>query len=154
MTIARKVIGVAIMAMLIGLPRVANNISEPAILEEKVEIKSVEVSKPLTERERLEQLASRGEIRVINMEITAYCTGSITSTGIKPRRGIVAVDPDVIPYHSKLYIEGIGEVLAEDCGGAIEGNQLDMYVTSYDEAINWGRQIRKVYVIRSGGDAI
>ena len=149
MTIARKTIGIVLSIMLIGLPCVANNISEPEVQEDKVEI--IVETAPISERERLEQLASRGEIRSINMEITAYCTGNITSIGTRPRRGIVAVDPEYIPYHSKLYTEGVGEVIAEDCGGAIEGYMLDLYVDSYHEAMSWGRQIRKVYIIRSGG---
>ena len=97
------------------------------------------------------QEVSRGVSRqIITMEITAYCDGHITSTGTKPKRGIVAVDPDVIPYGSELYIEGVGTVIAEDCGGAIEGNMLDLYIPSRDEAIKWGRQHRKVHVIRRG----
>lgn len=66
-----------------------------------------------------------------------------TSTGTIPMPGkTIAVDPNVIPYNSIVYIEGLGEFVAEDTGGAIKGNRLDIYMgegpEAYQEAINWG----------------
>ena len=58
----------------------------------------------------------------------------------------VAVDPDVIPLGTHLYIEGIGEVRADDTGGAVQGNVIDYHV-GFDETDSFGRQEREVYVI-------
>jgi len=70
-----------------------------------------------------------------------------TYTGVRPRRGIVAVDPRVIPLHSKLYVEGYGYGQAEDIGGAIKGQRIDVFIPSLHEARKWGRKKVKVYVL-------
>jgi uncharacterized protein YabE (DUF348 family) len=83
---------------------------------------------------------------------TAYCPsdvgGNRTATGMKPRRGIVAVDPRVIPLGSNVYVENYGPALAADTGGAIKGNRLDIFVDSHEEAVRWGRRRVKVYVLK------
>ena len=90
--------------------------------------------------------------RVEWMEATAYLPtdGSgegITATGIPARHGIVAVDPDVIPLGSRLYIPGYGMALAADTGGAIIGNSIDLCMESSSEAWRFGRRMVKVYVL-------
>lgn len=95
---------------------------------------------------------------VISCTSTAYTSdrgdsGTITATGTTVRRNpdgysTVAVDPRVIPLGTKLYIEGYGLAIAEDTGGAIKGNKVDVYVNSYDEAINWGRRQVNVYILK------
>ena len=63
-----------------------------------------------------------------------------TSRGLIPKEGrTIAVDPTVIPYGSLVYIEGQGYYIAEDCGGAIRGNRIDVFTASYDYAMNRGR---------------
>ena len=58
----------------------------------------------------------------------------------------VAVDPSVIPYGSKIEIDG--EVyIAQDCGGAISGNRIDVYHDSHQDALNFGVQTKSVYII-------
>jgi 3D (Asp-Asp-Asp) domain-containing protein len=89
---------------------------------------------------------SRGE-RVLIMEATAYCyTGFKTKTGTWPQRGTVAVDPKVIPLGTRLDIEGYGSGVAEDTGGMIKGNRIDVYLNSEREALNWGRRWVRVEV--------
>lgn len=98
---------------------------------------------------------SRGSMRfsrVEMMEASAYLPtdGSaegLTATGIKARRGVVAVDPDVIPLGSKVYVPGYGVALAADVGGAIVGNKIDLCVEDYSEAMRFGRRSVKVYVL-------
>ena len=64
-----------------------------------------------------------------------------------PNLRIVAVDPRLIPYHSRVWIEGLGWYNAEDCGGAIKGFHLDVMAYSRREAFSWGRRARRVVVI-------
>lgn len=84
-------------------------------------------------------------------EATAYCyTGNRTATGTWPSRGTIAVDPEVIPLGSKLHVEGYGEGIAEDTGGAIRGNIIDLYMLDRNEAITWGRRRVEVRIIEEG----
>ena len=69
------------------------------------------------------------------------------SIGLVAARGIVAVDPRVIPYYTKMYIPGYGIAIAGDTGGAIRGNRVDLFMDSYEEAINWGRRNVEVYIL-------
>lgn len=80
-------------------------------------------------------------------EITAYCeTGNKTATGTIPKAGrTIAVDPKVIPYGTKVWIEGIGFRVAEDCGGLVKGKIIDLFVE--ENALKFGRQKRKVVVL-------
>ncbi|WP_277999046.1 3D domain-containing protein [Moorella sulfitireducens] len=72
---------------------------------------------------------------------TAYThTGNRTATGIWPYRGVVAVDPRVIPLGTRLYVEGYGYAVAQDTGGLIKGNRIDVFLDSEAEAIQWGRR--------------
>ena len=64
-----------------------------------------------------------------------------------PGLRIVAVDPKLIPYHSRVWIEGLGWYNAEDCGGAIKGFHLDVMANSRREAFAWGRRARRVVVV-------
>ena len=69
-----------------------------------------------------------------------------TSTGMKPQVGVIAVDPTVIPYHTKLYIEGYGNAVAGDCGGAIKGNRIDLFMNTQKQCMNFGRKSVKVWI--------
>ena len=87
------------------------------------------------------------EPETVTFEATAYTwTGNRTATGTWPSRGTVAVDPEVIPLWTKLYIEGYGEAVAADTGGAIKGQIIDLYMESEDECWQWGRQTVEVVV--------
>ena len=72
-----------------------------------------------------------------------------TATGTKPQiNRTIAVDPTVIPYGSIVYIEGLGYYIAEDCGGSIKGNSIDIFVANHTEAINFGKQTRNVWIMK------
>jgi len=99
-------------------------------------------------------------VRVLNnVTLTAYSTNAraypggqwtgITATGTKTTEGrTIAVDPDVIPLGWWVYIEGIGFRRAEDTGGAIRGNKIDIYFDNVDYARQFGvKRGYKVYVI-------
>ena len=89
---------------------------------------------------------------VYTMEATAYLPtdGSATGTtamGIPARRGVVAVDPGVIPLGSRVYIPGYGVAIAADTGGAIRGQKVDLCMETYGECMNFGRRNIEVYVL-------
>ena len=71
-----------------------------------------------------------------------------TSRGLIPKEGrTIAVDPKVIPYGTTVYIEGYGYFIAEDCGGAIKGNRIDIFTNSHSHAISQGRKVANVWII-------
>lgn len=77
----------------------------------------------------------------------------ITSTGSVVHWGTVAVDPRYIPYGTRMfivasdgsYIYGIAE--AEDCGGDIKGDRMDLYMPTYAQCIDFGRRTCTVYFL-------
>lgn len=80
--------------------------------------------------------------------VTAYCGcyscsegyGTQTSTGVTAEAGrTIAVDPDVVPYGSKVQINGHTYV-AEDCGGAINGYDIDIYMDEHSSTDRFGSQ--------------
>ncbi|MBR3121531.1 MAG: LysM peptidoglycan-binding domain-containing protein [Oceanobacillus sp.] len=84
---------------------------------------------------------------------TAYCSGcsGITATGIdlkaNPYEKVIAVDPNVIPLGTKVFVEGYGHAVAADTGGAIKGNKIDIHVPTKDQAYNWGRKVVEVTIL-------
>ena len=77
----------------------------------------------------------------------------ITATGTTVRRGTVAVDPRFIPYGTRMFIvSNDGEVVygiavAEDCGGAIKRDRMDLYFPTYEECIQFGRRRCTLYFL-------
>lgn len=101
-------------------------------------------------------LTSRGDTkyrRMVSMTATAYAPNtrtapnSYTYLGMKATKGVVAVDPKVIPLRSRVYIPGYGIAIAGDIGGAIKGNRIDLCFDTYGEAMSYGRRRVKVYVL-------
>ena len=74
--------------------------------------------------------------------LTRTATGTIPS----PER-TVAVDPRVIPFGTKIYIEGLGERIAEDSGARIKGRQLDVFLPTVEHCRHFGVQTRDVQVM-------
>lgn len=77
----------------------------------------------------------------------------ITASGTRAKRGTVAVDPRVIPLGTKLYVQSLdampdyGFATAEDTGGAINGNKIDLLMDSRQECRTFGRRNVKVYIL-------
>ena len=104
----------------------------------------------------------------LELEATAYCSCyqccgkhpgnkwyGITATGTRAKVGTIAVDPRVISLGTKVYIEGLygaknyGYAVAEDTGGAIKGNIIDLYFNTHSETVAWGRQQVRVYILKT-----
>jgi 3D (Asp-Asp-Asp) domain-containing protein/LysM repeat protein len=92
-------------------------------------------------------------ITVTATAYTANCAGcsGITSTGIdlkaNPDAKVISVDPNVIPLGSKVYVEGYGNAIAGDTGGAIKGNIIDIFIPTQEAAVQWGRKQVKVTIL-------
>ena len=97
--------------------------------------------------------ASVKEMTVTATAYTAYCPGcsGTTATGIdlraNPDQKVIAVDPSVIPLGSRVWVEGYGEAIAGDTGGAIKGNIIDLFMPNEQDALNWGRKTVKIKVL-------
>ncbi|MCA1012437.1 3D domain-containing protein [Halobacillus halophilus] len=93
--------------------------------------------------------------KTMTMEATAYtafcegCSGT-TYTGIdlraNPDRKVIAVDPDVIPLGSEVYVEGYGKAVAGDIGGAIQNDRIDVFIPNQSDAFDFGRKDVEVTV--------
>ncbi|WP_439021816.1 cell wall-binding protein EntD [Bacillus thuringiensis] len=139
-------------------------------VKSKESVKNVESSKPVGKAKpaaksvakSTETSAPTGGGREITVEATAYTAnpsenGSyggrvLTAMGhdltANPNMKVIAVDPKVIPLGSKVWVEGYGEAIAGDTGGAIKGNRIDVLVGSDGSANSWGRKSVKVKVIQ------
>jgi 3D (Asp-Asp-Asp) domain-containing protein/uncharacterized coiled-coil protein SlyX len=95
--------------------------------------------------------------RTIMVEATGYiamcsegCSG-ITATGINlrnnPHAKVIAVDPNVIPLGSKVYVPGYGYAIAGDTGGGIDGHEIDIHMPTTQAAIDWGRRTIQIKVL-------
>ena len=86
----------------------------------------------------------------LDVKATAYSGDTITSTGTVPKEGnTIAVDPSIIPYGSKVYIPGFNTVFtAEDCGSAIKGNRIDIFMSSEAKCKEWGVKDITIYVLK------
>lgn len=92
-----------------------------------------------------------------SMTATAYTGHGLTATGLKPVRdpnglSTIAVDPNVIPLGSKVYVESYGYAIASDTGGAIKGNKIDLYMNSEAECYAFGRRTVTVSIIAYPGE--
>lgn len=105
----------------------------------------------ILEETKIESKKSLGEFK-----ITAYCSCSkccgkwadgYTYTGTVATEGrTIAVDPDVISLGSVVEINGV-EYIAEDVGGSIRGNKIDLYFDSHQDALEWGVQKHDIFLV-------
>lgn len=105
---------------------------------------------------------STGEVltytKVVKMKATAYTNtdegcNEWTATGTRARVGAIAVDPRVIPYGTRMFIVSndgeyiYGIATAEDCGGGIKGNRIDLYFDTTAECFQFGIRNCSVYIL-------
>lgn len=91
-----------------------------------------------------------------NFKLTFYCPdeacsgpyGNSTASGARTTEGrTIAVDRRVIPLGSKVYIEGYGDFIAEDVGGAIKGNKIDIFLNDHGRTVSMGVKHANVYIM-------
>ena len=123
-----------------------------------------EAAKKKKEEKKKQQSNNSNKVEIIDgnlkslgeFKLTAYCNckkccgkwaGGPTASGKMPKQGrTIAVDPKVIPLGSKVVINGI-TYIAEDTGSAIKNKRIDVYFDSHKEALKFGVQYAKVYVV-------
>ena len=131
---------------------------------EKVVVTEERVS-PIFKEVEVENIIEPVSMRKVGaFKLTAYCPcskccdqwgaspeGKHGSLGVGVYQGVTfAVDPKVIPYGTKMYVEGVGVGIATDCGGAIKKNRIDVYFTDHNEALVFGTgggYAHNVYII-------
>ena len=91
----------------------------------------------------------------LRFETSAYCTGDVTASGLSPRSGIAAADPEVLPAGSVIQVARLGALwdgiyTIMDTGPIVQGRKLDLYTRSCDEATRFGRRAASVFVLRLG----
>ena len=84
----------------------------------------------------------------LKVDAVAYSLPGSTALGVPVRKGVVAVDPKLIPLGTKLHVPGYGPGLAADVGYAIKGKVIDLWFPSTVKARQWGRRIVTITVYR------
>ncbi|MEK4750573.1 3D domain-containing protein [Niallia sp. FSL W8-0177] len=110
-------------------------------------------SKPTTSKASSSKSSSRKD--VIYVTSTAYShqdtKSDFTALGYNIKKNknmkLIAVDPAVIPLGSKVWVEGYGEAVAGDTGGAIKGHKIDVLMPSTSKAKAWGRKTVKIKIL-------
>lgn len=136
--------------------------AEKAAAEKAAKEQAAREAQAAAEKEATEQAAAQAATtqpvgQTFIMESTAYSSdpadtlggGTVTATGqnLLTNPMAVAVDPNVIPLGTRLYVEGYGEAIASDTGGAIKGNIVDVHFSTYEQCIQWGRRQVKVTIL-------
>ena len=84
----------------------------------------------------------------LKVDAVAYHLPGSTALGVPVRKGVVAVDPTLIPLGTKLHVPGYGRGLAADVGYAIKGRIIDLWFASTAKAQRWGRRTVTITVYR------
>ena len=123
---------------------------------ESVEVVETTESEEVTETTEVTETLENTNLG--KFKLTAYCAceqccgehaNGITATGTIATQGrTIAVDPSVIPYGSEVLINGHTYV-AEDCGGAIKENRIDVFFENHSDALQFGVQYADVYIMGS-----
>ena len=84
----------------------------------------------------------------LKVDAVAYYLPGSTAIGVAVRKGVVAVDPTLIPLGTKLRVPGYGPGLAADVGTAIKGRIIDLWFPTTAQARKWGRRTVTITVYR------
>jgi 3D (Asp-Asp-Asp) domain-containing protein len=86
---------------------------------------------------------------------TAYCKGIVTTSGVAVQSGVAAADPELLPVGSVIDVDSLptkynGVYTVMDTGPAVQGRQIDIYMWSCNEALQFGRRPIHLNVLRLG----
>ena len=132
----------------------------PSTQKEKINTPHASTPAPTLEPTPINENPTSTATNYINLgsfKITAYCScskccgqwsGGPTASGVMPQAGrTIAVDTNVIPFGTQVLIDG-HTYIAEDTGGGIKGNRIDIFFASHQEALNWGIKYKDVSIIK------
>ncbi|EAD3288017.1 LysM peptidoglycan-binding domain-containing protein [Listeria monocytogenes] len=136
----------------------ANNSANNKVTEQPKEEKAAPATQKSTSSNEASSNSSSSAQGNVSKELTVTATAysksepgmsHMTATGIdlNDNSRVIAVDPSVIPLGSKVYVEGYGQAIAADTGGAIKGNKIDVHLNSVQEVNNWGVKQVKVQIL-------
>jgi len=102
-----------------------------------------------------EDVALPAQATHLRYTATAYCKGTTTASGVNVRTGIAAADPGLLPVGSVIQVYKLGEkyngiYTIMDTGPAVQGRQIDVYMWSCNEALQFGRREIAINVLRLG----
>ncbi|UKS54838.1 3D domain-containing protein [Exiguobacterium acetylicum] len=132
---------------------------QKAKTEQRAKLDAKKKAQQATKQSHVQAQSNSSSKRTETFETTAYTTNpenngsrlyngraltasgyDVTNTITYEGRRIVAVDPSVVPLGTKVHVEGFGDAIALDTGGAIRGKIMDLLVGSKQEALEWGRR--------------
>jgi 3D (Asp-Asp-Asp) domain-containing protein len=84
----------------------------------------------------------------LKVDAVAYYLPGNTASGLPVGKGVVAVDPKMIPLRTRMFVPGYGKAIAADVGTAIKGRIIDLWMPSTAAARKWGRKTITITVYR------
>lgn len=127
--------------------------SEKVIKKPKTKVVSVGTKVVTANVSRSSEPSSGKEFYVTATAYTPNCAGcsGISAAGLNlranPDMKVIAVDPKIIPLGTKVWVEGYGNAVAADTGGAIKGKKIDVLVPTTSKAKSWGRKKVRIKVL-------
>lgn len=156
----------AALLLLIALPVCAWSMGRPEGTQPPAEAGRLPVIPTVAVVEPPQVSAEPEEPDWVDFEATAYCAcekccgkwaedrpGGIvyTASGAVAEEGVtIAADWDVLPPGTAVFIDGMGERVVQDRGGAIQGNRVDIYFEDHGEALDFGRRMVRLYIVEGG----
>jgi 3D (Asp-Asp-Asp) domain-containing protein len=95
-----------------------------------------------------EAVAPAAETYRLKVDAVAYHLPGKTASGLPVGKGVVAVDPRLIPLGTRLFVPGYGRAIAADVGVAIKGRIIDLWMPNHAAARKWGRKTVTITVYR------
>lgn len=137
----------------------ANKNSEQTEARKTLNSLTSEQAKLTSEKNKLEEELSSKKVYVGQFKLTGYCPcyscsegyGTSTASGARATEGVtVAADTRKLPLGTRIYIEGVGERVVQDVGGAIKGNRIDVYVNNHSSCYTpaYNQSSAAVYILK------
>ena len=148
MTVKRKVSSKKVLGIILGLLLICiSTISTKALDSNHTTSPSTTIE--YTTNQRVIGIKNNYKGKKMIVGATAYCNDPITYIGTVPKVNYtIAVDPNVIPLGSRVYIPRFNKVfIAEDTGSKIKGNRIDIYMKDYNTCMQWGIQNIEIIVL-------